>query len=424
MKTNARIDARSEALVQDVQSYSNPTGRSPSPPADASPEPHSFAEPELPRQTGPDRLATPEWFVPRADSLVSSADNTDNVPAVSDDVRIPDVSPAEEQIISTTGVEALAYYAPFHFYQRHQWGIYIRDFGLAYLATRFLGRHTINAADNWVLRCAYEFLLQHEYSHFQAEVAVSRYELLLFQKTIYLDHVYLHHFSDRHSSWLEESVANARAYQRFEHKIQTIASQSAIDQFKSFLANWMKCQPSGYRDYDRWIGRAGLKKGRSAIAMHLHESVQHWRRGAIKNDGDIFDLFRDAEYSKIPITRVPDARLTALRSARQLPKAYGLQVSVFSNDHPPPHIHVDFLDGKTTIRVEWPSLQPLRHDRPLSHSERSNLGANCVWESDATARNCITLMALPTRSIARKSGAPAASRKILDRRTFGDSGAG
>jgi hypothetical protein len=374
MKASARIDARSETLVQDVQSYSNPTGRPPTPTTEASPEPHSFAEPELPGQTGPDRLATPEWFVPRADSLIRSEDNADDVPAVSEDIQLPSVSPAEEQIISTAGVEALAYYAPFHFYQRHQWGIYIRDFGLAYLASRFLGRHTVTAADNWVLRCAYEFLFQHEYSHFQAEVAVSRYELLLFQKTIYLDHVYLRHFSDRHSSWLEESVANARAYGEFEHRIQPIASQGAINQFKSFLTNWMKCQPPGYRDYHRWKGRTGLKRGRSAMATHLHESVEHWRRGAIKNDGDILDLFRDAEYSRIPVTRIPDARLAALRSARQFPKAYGLQVSVFSNDHPPPHVHVDFLDGNPTVRVEWPSLQPLRHDRPLSRSERSNLG--------------------------------------------------
>jgi hypothetical protein len=168
-------------------------------------------------------------------------------------------------------------------------------------------------------------------------------------------------------------VANARAYQQFERKIQPIASQDAIDEFKLFLTNWMKCQPPGYRDYDRWKGRTGLKRGRSAMATRLHGSVEHWRRGAIKNDGDILDLFRDAEYSKIPVTRIPDARL-ALRSARQFPKAYGLQVSVFSNDHPPPHIHVDFLDGNPTVRVEWPSLQPLRRDRPLSRSERSKLG--------------------------------------------------
>jgi hypothetical protein len=205
------------------------------------------------------------------------------------------------------------------------------------------------------------------------EVAVSRYELLLFQKTMYLDQIYLHHFSDRHSSWLEESVANARAYQEFERELQTNTSQGAIDQFKSFLANWMKCQPPGYREYDRWKGPAGLKRGRSAMTTHLHGSLQHWRRGAMKIDGDILDLFRNAEYSKIPVTRIPDGRLATLRSARQFPKAHGIQASVFSNDHPPPHIHVDFLDGNPTVRVEWPSLRPLRHDRPLSRSERSKL---------------------------------------------------
>jgi hypothetical protein len=52
---------------------------------------------------------------------------------------------------------ALAFYAPFHFYQPYQWGIYIRDFGIVYLASKFLGRRTLTTADNWVLRCAYEF---------------------------------------------------------------------------------------------------------------------------------------------------------------------------------------------------------------------------------------------------------------------------
>lgn len=391
MKTNARIDSRSEMLVQDVQSYSNPIGRPPTPPTDTAPEP--LASPE---QAGPDRLVTPEWFVPRADSPMSSEDNTYDVPAVSNDIHIPDVSPAEAKIISATGVEALAYYAPFHFYPQHQWGIYIRDFGVAYLASRFLGRQTITAADNWVIRCAYEFLHHHEYFHFQAEVAVSRYELLLFQKTNYLNHVFSHHFRDRHSSWLEESVANARAYLEFDRTFEPAAFQNSILPFKQFLQEWMKSQPPGYRDYDRWIGyqdydrwtgyqdydqwrfgqrkrRPGLKKGRTAIATHLHESLEKWRRGAIKSDADILDLFREAEYSKIPIIRVPDVRLAALSSVRQFPKAYGLKVSVYSNDHPPPHIHIDFLDDEGTVRVAWPTLQPLRGDRSLSGSERSKL---------------------------------------------------
>jgi hypothetical protein len=50
-----------------------------------------------------------------------------------------------------------------------------------------------------------------------------------------------------------------------------------------------------------------------------------------------------------------------------------MQVSVFSNEHPPPHIHVDFLDSKIPVRVEWPSLQSLKQDRPLSRTERRDL---------------------------------------------------
>jgi hypothetical protein len=63
-----------------------------------------------------------------------------------------------------------------------------------------LNRRTLTPNDNWALRCAYEFLFQHEYFHFQAEIAVSRYELLLFQNSIYLEHVYSHHFMDRSAS--------------------------------------------------------------------------------------------------------------------------------------------------------------------------------------------------------------------------------
>jgi Domain of unknown function (DUF4160) len=50
-----------------------------------------------------------------------------------------------------------------------------------------------------------------------------------------------------------------------------------------------------------------------------------------------------------------------------------MQVSVFSNDHPPPHIHVDFLDSKAPVRVAWPSLQSLKRERPLSSTERRDL---------------------------------------------------
>lgn len=118
----------------------------------------------------------------------------------------------------------------------------------------------------------------------------------------------------------------------------------------------MKSQPSGYRDYDQWNESNGLKKGRTAITNHLHDSLKHWRNEQIRTDAKILDLYQDLRYPKIPIFRVPD--LSGLGSVRRFEKSYGMQVCVFSNDHPPPHIHVDFLDNKTPIRVGWPSLAP------------------------------------------------------------------
>ena len=257
-------------------------------------------------------------------------------------------------------------YAPFHFYNSSHWGIYIRDFGLLHVASKFLGRQSLTAADNWVLELARQFLLAHEYFHFQTEVAVSRYEILLFQSTMYQDHVYLHHCADRHSSWLEELVANAKAFR----EIQRLPNSNL--NFTSFLASWMKSQPPGYRDYTLWNTRNGLKKGEAEITAHLHASVRHWRHGPIESDSSALHLYRNAEYSTVPIFRVPDRRLS-LGSVRHFPKAFGLRVSVFSNDHPPPHIHVDFLDGNPTVRIGWPSLQPLGNGFSLSRSQRENL---------------------------------------------------
>ena len=369
MKSSARIDAAVSALIGDVQSYANPTGQHPTPPIDPLGRP--FVPPPPADQSGPDRALRPAWY--ETGGTLRDAPQTDNddVPAISEELHVRQPSEAEEKSISSMGVEALAFYAPFHFYQPHQWGIYIRDFGVAYLASGFLQRRTLTTADNWVLRCAYEFLLQHEYFHFQTEVAVSRYEILKFQSglPLYLDVTYLHHFLDRQASWIEESIANARGYRDFARK-GVGATETQIDDFKSFLAEWMKTQPCGYKDYDQWNGRAGLLKGHSALTAHLHRSLAHWRSENIETDPAILNLYREAEYSKVPIIRIPDA---AIRSARQFPKAHGVQVSVFSNDHPPPHIHVNFRDGHGLVRVGWPSLEPLKHDRTLSSTEKWNL---------------------------------------------------
>ena len=125
-----------------------------------------------------------------------------------------------------------------------------------------------------------------------------------------------------------------------------LQTKTWYNDFVQFIARWMKTQPAGYRDFDRWSGRYGLRNGEAALVEQLHFSLSHWRGEAIASDAYILDLYRDAEYSHVPVTRITDARLPGLRSARQFQKAYGMQVKVYSNEHPPPHIHVGFLDTK------------------------------------------------------------------------------
>lgn len=369
MKSTIRNDKNIAKLIEDVQAYSEPEGKSPTPPTEmvATSQP---SDPTSSARAGPDRQIPPNWFESRDPGHDELGVGDEVMPAISGEIDVPVPTPQEEGEIAAGGMEALAFYAPFHFYD-HDWGIYIRDFGVAYIATRFLRRQTLTAADNWVIECAYQFLLDHEYAHFQAEVAVSRYELLFFQRTMYLKHAYQHHFLDRYSSWLEESVANARAYQEVARRMPVRASVKQIDAFRSFLGKWMKTQPSGYRDYDQWSGRNGQTRGRFEITRHLHESLAKWRH-KLNVESGILDLYRDATYSKVPITRIHDNRLN-LGSVRYFPKAHGLRVIVWSNDHPPPHIHVDFLNNSKPVRVVWPSLLPLRPDRQLTGGERRNL---------------------------------------------------
>jgi hypothetical protein len=201
MKSNRRIDDKISRLIDDVQSYASPQEQHPSPPIHASPDRPPFTENPPADRMGPDHSSPPSWFERREptdvgldEDLQDVPEDIQDVPNVTHDIEVPLPTPAEEQELSTTGVEALAYYAPFHFYRR-SWGMYIRAFGLVTPASTFLGRRRLTIADNWVLEAANEFLLQHEYFHFQTEIAVSCYEILIFQDaafSIYLDQTYKH----------------------------------------------------------------------------------------------------------------------------------------------------------------------------------------------------------------------------------------
>lgn len=46
---------------------------------------------------------------------------------------------------------------------------------------------------------------------------------------------------------------------------------------------------------------------------------------------------------------------------------------VHTREHPPVHIHVEFLDNHKSVRLEWPHLTPLRGEPDLSAKEKKNI---------------------------------------------------
>jgi Domain of unknown function (DUF4160) len=78
---------------------------------------------------------------------------------------------------------------------------------------------------------------------------------------------------------------------------------------------------------------------------------------------------------EFPVVRVDDSRIAWLKSALPFPKAHGMQVMVYTREHPPPHIHVEFLDSNKVVRLGWPSLTPLRGEPNLSKPEEKDLQA-------------------------------------------------
>ena len=77
-------------------------------------------------------------------------------------------------------------------------------------------------------------------------------------------------------------------------------------------------------------------------------------------------------YSLVPVVRVHNSKIPWLKSAKPFPKQLGMQVFVYTRDHLPAHIHVEFLDGKS-VRLEWPGLTPLRGDPALSGREERDV---------------------------------------------------
>jgi hypothetical protein len=364
-RRSAANERRLGDLITRAHRLSNPINRTPQQPSQSAPPYGSIQEGIEGVNVGQcDRSEPPPWFDSRADEPPIEAPD-EEVPLLPDDIDVPEPTPQEEQSAGRLGTEALAYYAPFHFYGPAHWGIYIRDWGLVHLVCAFKETRHLTSSDAWLLRGAYRFLLEHERFHFRTEIAATRLQFLAATQDLYKSHFY-----DPHAGWLEEAMANASAHGELTAEATMLGTPS-LSPFVAFLEKWMLTQPAGYRDYGIWSrsryhyakGMRGLTARMLELGSPGHPMLQH-------ADPYTLDLYKRSDYSLLPVRRVRDSGLAALAFFKPFPRTHGLQAFVYTRDHPPPHVHVEFVARGRVVKLQWPDLKPLDPDSQLSGSDR------------------------------------------------------
>lgn len=302
----------------------------------------------------PDRMPLPDWLTTAAE---------DTAPAEgSEPLRVEGRPTSDEPGPTADGTvpEALAFYLPFHFY-RTAWGVYIRAAGVWALARRFaLPRRR---PDLDALAHAYNLLLEHERLHFLAEYAAARIEVVTAQPC------YTPYFGRADAGLHEEALANAQAVQALR--------RNAPSKFLEAPEAWMATQGPGYSDFNEWMPprfTEGQRRAAALMTVTAAETNRHVLSPMPSYAWHPADfLFRHSRPPRLPVYVVLDLSVPWVRVAKQFPKEFGLQVFVYSNDHKPPHIHIESPPGTARARYQWPDLVPLRGDRPLRAAEEKRL---------------------------------------------------
>jgi hypothetical protein len=181
--------------------------------------------------------------------------------AFPEEVSLPDLD--KEVVID--GVECIAWYCPFHYYRR-DWGIYILDRGIYYIAGKILEkkpeevvRSSFNLLD--LLRLGFRFLLLHEFFHFMTEIAGSAIEVSnennpkdYYAK--YVQDVYLQPSQDDEP--LEEALANAFSLQR-------LRGSGIYQEIRDMLL----LQPRGYSHFGEYLRIQNNGIGRRRLATTI-----------------------------------------------------------------------------------------------------------------------------------------------------------
>lgn len=194
------------------------------------------------------------------------------------------------------GTDLLAWYQPFHLHPS-TWGIYIREWGLDYLARRLGDRPHLALRALWA----------HEYLHFLTEVAASSIEVVT-GKATFLMFVGPDHRAGS-GCQVEEAIANAFALDQVGRR-----------HGKGLLRKFMQGQPVGYRDFNQFERRPnsdGLTRGYRQLGEHLVALTTDKRGPCVRSGGELplGELLVDEAGAAVvpgdvPIYFVPRARQT------------------------------------------------------------------------------------------------------------------
>lgn len=347
-------------LVEFIQSLFPPSGQMPEPTSVSLPDTDANVEglpldlEPISRSPVPDGIAPGEGTAFPADGIV---------------VLEGETPPAQQGL--PAAIDVLACYLPFHFYA-HGWGIYLRASGILSVAS-MLASASGRGLSRELLNLASAILLQHERFHFLSEVACSRGEL------VSADELYRHYFHDRRATAIEEALSNAHAFRT------ALRRQPA--QVRDQVKQWMQTQGPGYRGFARCLSPSAFTDWRRIAINRMQRAARVIKLpGSAIPCGYGIDLFgaqprtktMPAEFlfsgltgSTVPTFLVPDVRGVGV--LRPFPKHAGIRILVHTNDHPPPHVHVEIPPGHDFTRLQWPVLQPLEGDSSLSGRQQKSL---------------------------------------------------
>jgi hypothetical protein len=312
-----------------------------------------------------ERPPVPDWLLGGYDAPVVAVGADD---VLSPEGEIPSAGTAGGPSGNGVTIDTLAYYLPYHFYPS-RWGIYLKTSGILYVASLLKGP-LFSVGDDDLLQLARRILFEHEFFHFVAETACARAEVVA--KRCLYDVYYPHPFAAPH----EEALANAHSFRK--------ALVGQPPPVKKIVSKWMDGQGPGYRDYGRWLGRKRFADGCRRAAHYLLQPIgtvvvpSAWvgpvvaSRGGANPVAPADFLFALPTRSSVPTRLVLDTRVGILKP---FPKYAGMRVVVHTNDHPPPHFHIERPPGHDVTKYLWPELTPYPGNRQLSSSEEKDLRA-------------------------------------------------